>query len=360
MTRPASSQPAAVLIDALGRRVRVEAGGHPSAAQVEALWSRCRQSGPGRGNRDETVITLPRSDRPLGAEDGVRLGDQIRELALAGAAGRLLVLRAAAVASPDGGVLGLLSDDPALRADAAAELSRRGFGYVTDELLATDESFDVVAFPEPLRFEQDDPEHSTLAGPDALGMRPCSAAPLHLAGVVLLEHDPGHRGTPELTRVRRPHDVRRLGDALVSAPEPWSATALPDLVDEVDGLWELRYGEIQAAAPLLAELLARRRQQPVGPEQLYVAVGIGDSDDRPTAVSGHHLALDGLRRVVWMAAAGGASLEDLHAAANRELAGPHAISVQLVAAAVRDLMALRLLVPEEGVRRTAVQAELVT
>ena len=47
-----------------------------------------------------------------------------------------------------------------------------------------------------------------------------------------------------------------------------------------------------------------------------------------------------------MAAAGGAPLEDLHAAANRELAGTHQISVQLVAAAVRDLMALRLLVPE--------------
>src|SRR5687768_570208 len=39
MTR-ASSQPPAVVLDVLGRRVRVEAGGHPSAAQVDALWSR--------------------------------------------------------------------------------------------------------------------------------------------------------------------------------------------------------------------------------------------------------------------------------------------------------------------------------
>ena len=105
--------------------------------------------------------------------------------------------------------------------------------------------------------------------------------------------------------------------------------------------------------------MLRRTQHPAGPEQLYVAVGIGDSDDRPTAVSGHHLALDGLRRVVWMAAAGGASLEDLHAAANRELADKHPISVQLVAAAVRDLMALRLLVPEHGVGRAPAPAALV-
>jgi len=359
MTRASSAHPAAVVIDALGRRVRVEPGGHPSSAQVEALWSRCRATEAGSAAHDEVVITLPRSDRPLNAEDGLRLGDQIRDLALVGAAERLLVLRAAGVATPDGSVLGLVSDDPVLRADAAAELSRRGFGYVTDELLAADESFDVVAFPEPLRFEQDEPEHSALAGPDALGMRPCPPPPLHLAAVVVLEHRHDHRGAPELTHVRRPDDVRRLGQALVSAPDAWSATALPDLVDEVDGLWVLRYGEIHAAAPLLAELLLRRTQHPAGPEQLYVAVGIGDSDDRPTAVSGHHLALDGLRRVVWMAAAGGASLEDLHAAANRELADQHPISVQLVAAAVRDLMALRLLVPEHGVGRAPAPAELV-
>jgi hypothetical protein len=356
----ASSQPPSVLLDVLGRRIRVEAGGHPSAAQVEALWSRCRwtDAGPGKSgaNRDETVITLPRTDRPLTPEAGLHLADELRDLALAAAADRLVVLRAAAVATPDGAVLGLFSADPALRAGAAAELSRRGFGYVTDELLATDESFDVVAFPEPLRFEQDGPtgpDYSTLAGPDALGMRPCPDVTMHLAAAVLLEHDPEHHGAPELSPVRRPDDVRRLEDALVSSPAAWSATALPDLIDEVDGLWALRYGEIHAAAPVLAELLRARTQQTVGPGQLYVAVGIGDSDDRPTAVSGHHLALDGLRRVVWMAAAGGASIEDLHAAANRELADRNPISVQLVAAAASDLMALRLLVPEEGIGRSS-------
>jgi hypothetical protein len=352
MTR-ASSQPPAVVLDVLGRRVRIEAGGHPSAAQVEALWSRCRTRVGGVAD-DETVVALPRTDRPLTPEAGLSLADQIRELALTGAAERLLVLRAAAVATPDGAVLALVSPDPTLRTGAAAELSRRGFGYVTDELLAADESFDVVAFPEPLRFDAGDPELSTLAGPDALGMRPCPDSPLHLAAVVILEHDPAMGGTPELTRVRRPHDVRRLDAALLSAPAEWAATALPDLVDEVEGLWVLRYGEIHAAAPVLAELLLRRRQAPVGPGQLYVAVGIGDGDDMLAAVSGDHLALDGLRRVVWMAAAGGASMEDLHVAANRELGGEYSISAQLVAAAVRDLMALRLLVPEQGVHRRAV------
>ena len=350
MTR-GSGQPPAVVLDVLGRRVRIEAGGYPSAAQIDALWSRCRARGSDA--RDETVITMPRSDRPLEPDVGVQLADEVREVALAAATDTLMVLRAAAVATPDGSVLALVSPDPALRASAVAELSRRGFGYVTDELLASDESFEVVAFPEPLRFEQQDPEFSTLAGPDALGMRSCPDAGLRLAAAVILEHDSALVGTPELTRVNRPDDVRRLEEALVSAPSPWAATALPDMVDEVGGLWVLRYGEIHAAAPVLAELLLRRATDPVGTGQLYVAVGIGDSDDRPFAVSGHHLALDGLRRVVWMAAAGGASLEDLHIAVNRELGGRHPVSVQLVAAAVRDLMALRLLVPEEGVGRLA-------
>jgi hypothetical protein len=296
MTRASSAHPAAVVIEALGRRVRVEPGGHPSSAQVEALWSRCRATEAGSAAHDEVVITLPRSDRPLDAADGLRLGDQIRDLALVGAAERLLVLRAAAVATPDGSVLGLVSDDPVLRADAAAELSRRGFGYVTDELLAATSRS--TSSPSPSRCASSRPSPSTppWPDPDALGMRPCPAPPLHLAAVVVLEHSHDHRGAPELTHVRRPDDVRRLGQALVSASDAWSATALPDLVDEVDGLWVLRYGEIHAAAPALAELVLRRTQHPAGPEQLYVAVGIGDSDDRPTAVSGHHLALDGLRR----------------------------------------------------------------
>ena len=126
------------------------------------------------------MITLPRSDRPLAPEAGLHLADELRELAVAAAADRLVVLRAAAVATPDGAVLGLFSTDPALRVGAAAELSRRGFGYVTDELLATDESFDVVAFPEPLRFEQDErrgPSPRPWPGPTPSGCAPAPTGP---------------------------------------------------------------------------------------------------------------------------------------------------------------------------------------
>ncbi len=373
MTR-ASSQPPLVQLDVLGGRVRIEAGGHPAAAQVDALWSRCRAStsGTGRDSRDdrddrndpddsaggaegagETVISLPRTDRPLTPAAGLELSDRIRRLALDAAADRLMVLRAAAVSTPDGSVLALVAPDETQRATVAAELSRRGFGYVTDELVACTEAFEVVAFPEPLRFEQDDPESLTLAGPDALGMRACPHGTLRLVATVLLRHEPAHRGTPQLSLVEQPDDVRRLEEALVSTPAGWGTTALPDMVDEVGGVYELEYGEIHAAAPVLAELVLRRALQPAGPGQLYVAVGIGDSDDRPVAVSGHHLALDGLRRVVWMAAAGGASLEELHLAANRQLPGQRPVSPQRVAAAVRDLMALGLLVLQEGVRGPA-------
>ena len=115
------------------------------------------------------------------------------------------------------------------------------------------------------------------------------------------------------------------------------------------------------AAPLLAELLVERTRPVSGPIELYVAVGLGDDDGpRQPRVSGHDLALDGLRRTVWESAAGGATLEDLHTAANLELGGPHHISVQLVAAAVRDLMGLRLLVPRrQASARTVGPGELV-
>ncbi len=354
MTR-ASGHHAPVLLVLMGRRVRVDAGGHPATAQLEALWSRCRVRTSDAHDDDDageppTVMTLPRSDRPMSPEASVELRERLRGVAVDAATGRLLLLRAGAVATPGGAVLGLVADSEELRTSVVAELSRRGFAYVTDELLALDESFDVVAFPEPLGFEQPDAGFSVLAGPDALGLRAC-ADPLRLAAMVVLDHDPRRREAPELVRVDRADDVRRLEPAVLAAPDAWADTALPDLVDEVDGLWELRYGEIHAAVPLLADLLVERTRPVSGPIELYVAVGLGEDDGpRRPRVSGHDLALDGLRRTVWESAAGGATLEALHTAANLELGGPHHISVQLVAAAVRDLMGLGLLVPETSHR----------
>lgn len=354
MTRASGAQPPAVVVGALGRRVRVDAGGHPAAAQVEALWSRCRVSGGDHGDHGhpgDLQITLPRTDRPLSAETTMRLAVQIRDAAREAAGDRLLLLRAAAVSTPSGAVVALLSGSPELRAAAATELSRRGFGYVASEVLAMDESFEVTAFPEPIAFQQPGEPLPVLAGPDALGLRP-SPEQLHLTAVVVLDHDPA-RTVSELTRMPRPDDVRRVAPAVLTAPAEWAETAVADLVDEADGVWQLSYRELDDAAPLLADLLDRRLRPIVGPLQLYVAVGVGDEESRDTGprrspVSGHDLALDGLRRTVWLAAAGGASLDSLHVAANRDLGGEHHVSVQLVAAAVRDLMALGLLVPEEG------------
>src|SRR6476619_5065330 len=57
----AAHLPPAVVLDVFGRRVRIEPGGHPAAAQVDALWSRCRAAEPRQDNQTETVIALPRS-----------------------------------------------------------------------------------------------------------------------------------------------------------------------------------------------------------------------------------------------------------------------------------------------------------
>src|SRR5262245_10714460 len=199
MTRSARAQPPSVVLDILGRRVRVDAGGHGAAAQVEALWSRCRLrrgTGSPAEQGDETLIALPWTDQPLDADTVAGVAAELRAAARFGARDRLVLLRAAAVATPAGAVVGLVCDDDEQRASAVAELSRRGFGYVTDRLLATDESFDVQAFPEPIAFARTGDETPLLAGPDALGLRSCPAE-LHLAAMVALEHDQSRR-EPEL------------------------------------------------------------------------------------------------------------------------------------------------------------------
>lgn len=367
--RAPAGPPRPVVLDVLGRRVAVDAGGHTAAAQVEALWSRCRPAGviadqatdPGGADLDaDLVITLPRSDRPLSAEVGLRLTDQVVAAAVAGGEGRLTLLRAGAVAAPDGSVLGLLAGPGGGRSAAAAELCRRGFGYVTDEVLAVTGVGDVLAFPKPLAFEQGTDEPAQ-AGPDALGMRACPAS-LRLAGLVVLERDPVHAGAPQLSKLEAGAGHSHVERALLAAPGATDAGHLADaLIAAVDGVWLLRYDEVFPAAPLLADLLLERTRPAHDTEPRYVATGIGTApvDGSTVTVRGHQVELDALRAGVWQAAAGGASLEELTVAMNIELGRRHRLSPQLVAAAVRDLLALGLLVAAplpglSGQRRRAV------
>ena len=348
-----NTPPRPVLLDVLGVRVAVDAGGHTAAAQVEALWSRCRveETDDGETAADHE-IALPRTDRPLALDVALGLTEDLIGVAVAAASGRLLLLRAAAVATPDGSVLGLLAPAGGGRSTAAAELSRRGFCYVTDELLAVAESLEVLPFAAPLTFDRPG-QPRALAGPDALGLRACGPE-LHLAGLVVLERVAHHAGPPELTRLSAPAGPRRLADAVLSTPRSVPATqALAGVVAAVDGVWVLRYAEARDAAPVLARMLDERARPVPAPEVLYVAVGLGEAadDGRTVRVRGHEVELDELRRAVWQAAAGGASIESLHAAANRELAGAHHISPALVSAAVDDLLALGLLVDADRSRR---------
>jgi hypothetical protein len=353
--RSASSNapPRPVLLDVLGVRVAIDAGGHTAAAQVEALWSRCLVEATDDGDTAaEHEIALPRTDRPLAIDVALGLTDDLIEAAVTAASGRLLLLRAAAVATPDGSVLGLLAPTGGGRTTVVAELARRGFCYVTDELLAVAESLEVLPFAAPLTFDQPG-QPRALAGPDALGLRACGHE-LYLAGLVMLERVANNPGPPELTRLSAPAGPRRLADAVLSTPGSVPATqALAGVVAAIDGVWVLRYADARDAAGQLVRLLDERTSPVLAPEVLYVAVGIGEVDDdgRTVRARGHQVELDDLRRSVWLAAAGGASMASLHAAANRDLAGVHHISVALVSAAVDDLLALGLLVDAGRSRR---------
>jgi hypothetical protein len=259
MRNPSSnSLPMPVLLDVLGIRVAVDAGGHTAAAQVGALWSRCRvEETDGSEPTADHKIALPRTDRPLAIDVALGLTDDIVDMAVAARSGRLLLLRAAAVATPDGAVFGLLAPAGGGRSTAAAELSRRGFCFVTDELLAVTESLEVLPFAAPLTFDRPG-EPRAVAGPDALGLRACGPQ-LHLAGLVVLERVVRHPGPPELTRLSAPAGPRRLADAVLSTPRSVPATqALADVVAAVDGVWVLRYAEAHAAAGPLATLLDER------------------------------------------------------------------------------------------------------
>jgi hypothetical protein len=254
-----NSLPRPMLLDVLGVRVAVDAGGHTAAAQVGALWSRCRVEETDGGElAADHEIALPRTDRPLAIDVALGLTDDLIDAAVAARSGGLLLLRAAAVATPDGSVFGLLAPAGGGRSTATAELSRRGFCYVTDDLLAVTESLEVLPFAAPLTFDRPG-EPRAVAGPDALGLRACGPE-LHLAGLVVLERVADHPGPPELTRLSAPAGPRRLADAVVSTPRSVPATqALARVVAAVDGVWVLRYAEAYAVAAVLTSLLVVRQ-----------------------------------------------------------------------------------------------------
>lgn len=257
-------------INTLGTRweVDLDALEPDTATGLRRLWRDCADWTPDRSEPPG----FPRELRAAPYDDpGVPPGDDVIVLprdpaavayafsgdltgrAIAAQAGRLTLLHSAALADPRTGAAVLLIAESGTGKTTAARRLGRHLGYLSDETAAIREDLTIVAHPKPLSIVRPAGGKGEQSPAD-LGLRPV-VPQAWVALTVLLEREAGR--VPDLAPTG-------LIDALVAAiPQSSSLPAqeqpfasLAAVLTAGSGVHTLRYGEIDAAIPLVLDLLA--------------------------------------------------------------------------------------------------------
>lgn len=228
-------------------RVRLS-GPAAVVAGVRSQWRRCLV--PAVAPHPDAEMVLPRIG-PLPDAFAERLVSRVTEVAIARHAGSAVQLHAGAVADRHGRVVTLLAPSGGGKTTATIALGRRGWGYVTDELVIVDPDLRVSPFEKPLSLVRGHSEAKGIAGPDEFGLGRCSDD-LRLAATVVLRRRPGVDAA--LRPLGRGEALRELVDqscALLSLTDPLQRLAAV----AASGVWALEYSEADEAAGLLDEVV---------------------------------------------------------------------------------------------------------
>lgn len=186
------SIPALITVDALGVRIDIDAGEgiHPRALRGALSPWRDATPGPETPSLSRTVEIFA-SDLDHNPERALSdLSTQVTLAALDAVRGTRLLLHAAGVAASDGRVLALVGPSGRGKTTAARHLCAH-YGYVSDESVAVDEALTVWPYRKPLSVIVAGRPFKEQIAPTDLGLLPLPDAPLRLAGITLLDRDPG-------------------------------------------------------------------------------------------------------------------------------------------------------------------------
>ena len=286
----------------------------------------------------------------------------------------LLMLHACGIAGDDGRVLALVAASGTGKTTASRVLGAR-FGYVTDETVAVTAEGRILHYPKPLSVKS--PTHGVpkaQLAPEDLGLRPLPAAPLVLAGVVLLDRREGVE-EPRL----EPVDPAEALDDLVPqtsylSARPRSLSALVRTLTAVGGVNRLIYSEAEGVVDLIGGLLTAPAEpapavwQEVEPLPIEADADSGASvrrapvDDALLLPSGEVLVfrentvirLAGIGPTIWRAAEEGVEPPALVNAVLAELGAPPegVDAVGTVSAAVDELRGLGVIASAAPLRHT--------
>lgn len=166
-------------------------------------------------------------------------------------AGRLIMLHACGIASPEtGGVMALVAKSGTGKTTAASVLAQT-YGYVSDETVAILPGGEVVPYPKPLSLKQEAGAPKRQVAPDELGLQPAPPK-MFIQSIVLLDRIDRFHGSDVQDRPVAP--VLRqlpLADGLLALiPELSSQAELDEplqslcrLIERVGGIWQVTYSE---------------------------------------------------------------------------------------------------------------------
>jgi hypothetical protein len=287
--------------------------------------------------------------------------------------GRAILLHAAAIALPDGRVIGFIGPSGRGKTTASRALAQT-FGYITDETLAILPDLSVIPYPKPLSILTGQPPKQSI-GPERLGMLPVPSVPLRLAALALLDRRPHANASVETVELAEA--ILRIApesSSLVSLPHPLGD--LVDLIQATGGVRRVLYSDASSLAELVPQILAA--QQPpvdgvetVAPDDLdlapYAAADASGNperegpslyrrgswsealwiQDRVAVHRGVHVyLLDGLGPALWRAA-DGRTLAALSAAVRREVPPPPDVDVDAaIASQVAAMLDAGILIKE--------------
>ncbi len=258
----------AYTVDAFSARIGLTVSGSGRDAlskEVQRVWSRClvTEDAPHDADlevcveEDPAALASARARGALAFHDVPQalhhLSSAVTVRGIDRYAGSMVMLHAAAVASPAGKVIGFIAPSGTGKTTLSRVLGAH-YGYVTDETLAISGDR-VLAYPKPLSVITESHEGIKLQwSPDSLDLA-LPPAELTLSRLVLLDRRDDGPDQPELTPVPHLRGIAELAEQTSYLPRlPGKLHTLSETVDAVGGLMRLTYREAATVLSVMPEL----------------------------------------------------------------------------------------------------------